>query len=171
MIFSNKISNVLEYNEDLWGIIKCDRFKEFIHVVRAFGRNVNDGKGDLKIYNPAVVCMSRKDIFRKADVSFTRPHVYKRDLYVCQYCEKKKSENELNYDHVIPRSRGGKTTWDNIVTCCYSCNAKKGNRTPEQAGMILRKRPVRPSWNDIVNHDILCEMIYESWKPYVNANI
>lgn len=169
MIFSNKISNVLELNEELWGIIKYDRFREFNHVVKAFGRSINDNKGDLYIYNPTVVCMNRKEIFKKADVSFTRSHVYKRDFYTCQYCGKPKNENELNYDHVIPRSQGGKTTWDNIVTCCYICNARKGNKTPEQAGMELRKRPIRPSWKDIVYHDIMSEMVYPSWKPYVGC--
>src|SRR3989442_672074 len=65
-------------------------------------------------------------------------NIYARDGYRCQYCGAKCGIDQLTYDHVIPRSRGGRTTWDNIVSCCYTCNANKANRTPAEARMTLR---------------------------------
>jgi 5-methylcytosine-specific restriction endonuclease McrA len=81
---------------------------------------------------------------RKKMVKFSRINVLTRDNFTCQYCGEHKTVAELNYDHVIPRSRGGKTVWENIVASCYECNGQKRNRTPEEAGMHLRTKPVRP---------------------------
>ena len=80
-------------------------------------------------------------------VRFTRRHVYYRDGYRCQYCGKVFSPNKLNLDHVVPRSRGGLTTWENVVTCCINHNRQKGGRMPREAGMKLLRRPRRPSWS------------------------
>ncbi|OQA47398.1 MAG: CRISPR-associated endonuclease Cas9 [Chloroflexi bacterium ADurb.Bin325] len=76
----------------------------------------------------------------------TRRSVALRDRYTCQYCGQTPGRNMLTIDHVIPRSRGGQTTWDNIVAACRACNMRKGDRTPEEAGMKLRKRPGRPHY-------------------------
>jgi len=73
--------------------------------------------------------------------SLSRKNILMRDRYTCQYCAKTMSSNELTLDHVIPRSRAGGTTWENLVACCHHCNNKKGNRTPEEAGMKLAKIP------------------------------
>jgi 5-methylcytosine-specific restriction endonuclease McrA len=70
--------------------------------------------------------------------------VFARDSGRCQYCQVKVSRFEATYDHVVPRAQGGKTTWENIVIACVSCNQKKGGRTPTQASMKLRTAPVRP---------------------------
>ncbi len=75
---------------------------------------------------------------------FSRVNVYTRDKYKCQYCATRCSTEELTYDHVRPRTLGGKTEWANIVSCCVPCNMYKGGRTPEQAGMKLLKKPVQP---------------------------
>lgn len=70
-----------------------------------------------------------------------RREVLRRDKHQCQYCG---SKQKLTLDHVIPRSKGGKHSWDNVVTACETCNGRKGDRTPREAGMILRKKPVAP---------------------------
>jgi hypothetical protein len=74
-----------------------------------------------------------------------RHRVFKRDNNECVYCSSKK---DLTIDHVIPRSKGGKNTWDNLVTCCSKCNLKKSDRTPEEAHMPLRKKPHKPNFVD-----------------------
>lgn len=79
-------------------------------------------------------------------VKFSRINVYLRDEYVCQYCYRKFVTKELTFDHVIPISKGGLTTWENIVTSCSKCNTKKGDKTPREAGMKLLKEPRRPNW-------------------------
>ncbi|MFO0551154.1 MAG: HNH endonuclease [Polyangiaceae bacterium] len=98
----------------------------------------------LTIRAPAVVRQRRAARGRSRQPGFSRTNVYLRDGYVCQYCSTVKAPHELNLDHVMPRSRGGKTTWENIVTSCYACNQTKAGRTPDEAGMKLLKKPVRP---------------------------
>lgn len=116
---------------------------------------------------PAVVRLTRLLHRRKHWVKFSRQNVFLRDRCRCQYCSQKKIPSELTFDHVIPRSRGGKTSWQNIVTACIACNRKKGNRTPEEAGMRLRTKPVRPFWLPIINtnlHNITS--IPVEWRDY-----
>lgn len=82
-------------------------------------------------------------------VKFSRLNIYTRDGFKCQYCGQRFLSEDLTFDHVIPRSRGGKTTWENIVTACggpKGCNPKKGDRTPEEAGMKLIRKPTKPHW-------------------------
>lgn len=96
---------------------------------------------------PAVVRLFEYVSGRKHKVKFSRVNVFTRDQFTCQYCGARPGSSSLTYDHVIPRSHGGKTVWDNIVTCCISCNSKKAARTPEQAKMKLRSKPAKPSWS------------------------
>lgn len=100
----------------------------------------------LTIAVPAVVRMTRARVRFRNDVRFSRPHVWIRDGHRCQYCGDTKPARELTYDHVLPRSRGGATTWENIVTACKPCNFRKADRTPAEAEMKLLKRPVQPRW-------------------------
>ena len=100
----------------------------------------------LRIAMPAVVRLLSRMRGRKAGVRFSRLNILTRDKWRCQYCGARKAVAELNYDHVVPRAKGGQTVWENIVTCCYDCNARKADRTPEQAGMRLIRPPARPTW-------------------------
>ncbi len=79
-------------------------------------------------------------------VRFSRHNVFWRDSFRCQYCKKVELPSRLTLDHVLPQSRGGKTTWENIVSCCSPCNTKKGNKLPHEAGMKLLSRPHTPKW-------------------------
>jgi 5-methylcytosine-specific restriction endonuclease McrA len=82
---------------------------------------------------------------RKPSVKFSRESVYTRDKGCCQYCRRPVKRHEATYDHVLPRSRGGQTTWENVVIACTPCNQKKRDRTPAEAGMHLRVQPVKPA--------------------------
>jgi 5-methylcytosine-specific restriction endonuclease McrA len=93
---------------------------------------------------PSVVRFLSAFRSRKRSVKFSRENVYTRDNGACQYCGKKVPRTEATYDHVIPRKLGGETRWENVVIACLGCNQKKGGHTPEQAGMKLRSRPVKP---------------------------
>src|SRR5690606_16624796 len=83
---------------------------------------------------------------RKNIVRFTRNNIFLRDHYTCQYCGNKPPHSHLTMDHVHPVVKGGKKTWDNIVTACRVCNVKKGGRTPDEAGMRLKQIPKQPVW-------------------------
>ncbi len=93
---------------------------------------------------PSVIRFLTRAIFKKRKVRFNRHNVWLRDKGLCQYCGERLSKTEYTYDHVIPQSRGGKTTWTNIVCACMACNLKKANRTPEEAQMRLRHKPKTP---------------------------
>ena len=114
---------------------KVDVLEEYEDVIRS---------PTLSIRAPAVVRLRRPIGGMKRGVKFSRINVFARDEFRCQYCGTKKGLSELNYDHVVPRVQGGKTVWENIVTSCYECNARKRGRTPEQAGMRLLRAPVKP---------------------------
>lgn len=95
----------------------------------------------------------------------TRRTVLARDQYTCQYCQTQPPRKDLTIDHVVPRSRGGKTTWTNVVTACLKCNNQKGSRTPEEAGMVLRTRPARPRYLALVV--VSSTEVREVWQKYM----
>ena len=82
----------------------------------------------------------------RISIPLTRRTVLARDHYTCQYCGRQPPRKELTVDHILPRSRGGHTTWENVVTACQRCNGRKGNRTPEEANIKLRSKPVQPRY-------------------------
>ncbi|MDA7950702.1 MAG: HNH endonuclease [Pirellulaceae bacterium] len=102
-------------------------------------------------------------------VRFSRRNLLARDSYVCQYCAKRFSPSLLTMDHVIPRSQGGVTTWENIVSACVKCNTRKGCRTPKEAGMKLLKEPVRPKSSPIVAAQLQSPK-YTSWRAFIRTS-
>lgn len=95
---------------------------------------------------PKIIVLALYEKLPRMEVRFTRRNVFLRDKHTCQYCAKVFPENELNLDHVLPRDKGGKTTWDNIVTSCIRCNTKKANKLPHEAGMHPLRKPAPPRW-------------------------
>jgi 5-methylcytosine-specific restriction endonuclease McrA len=116
---------------------------------------------------PRIIRLLGYDKLPRQDVKFNRRNIYARDSNRCQYCGKKFSTTELSLDHVLPKSQGGKTTWDNIVCCCVRCNVKKGGRTPEQAHMHLIVKPTKPKRSPVINIRLADER-YSSWKQFLD---
>jgi 5-methylcytosine-specific restriction endonuclease McrA len=98
---------------------------------------------------PEVVTLNTYDRPRESAVAFSRRNIFKRDHMTCQYCGARPGSEELTIDHVLPRAQGGASTWENCVLACVACNARKANRTPEQAHMRLRRPPHRPAWKPL----------------------
>ncbi len=111
---------------------------------------------------PSVIRLRRYIRLPYAKIVLSRSNIMKRDNHKCQYCGTKA---DLTLDHVMPRSRGGKDTWENLVTACNHCNVKKGNRTPDEAAMPLRIKPYRPV--HITFFQNLLNGVQEHWKPYL----
>jgi 5-methylcytosine-specific restriction endonuclease McrA len=102
---------------------------------------------------------------RRLPLPLSRRTVLARDMYMCQYCGHTPGRTELTLDHVMPRSRGGSTTWENVVTACGPCNRRKGNRTPDEANMALLSVPGRPRFVAVV---MLGEAhAHEAWSKYL----
>lgn len=116
---------------------------------------------------PRIIRLLFYDRLPRNDVKFNRRNIFARDRNRCQYCGKHFPTSELSLDHVVPRSLGGKATWENIVCACTRCNVKKGGRTPKQAGMDLVRQPAKPRHNPVV-HIHLGHDRYSSWRQFLD---
>ena len=115
---------------------------------------------------PAVIRLNRVVQRDKQRVKFSRANLLARDRGRCQYCGHKFPSDELTYDHVIPRSQGGKTVWENIVMACIQCNVTKANRTPAQAEMKLLSVPRRPNWVPLYHPKLRVTKVPVEWRDY-----
>jgi 5-methylcytosine-specific restriction endonuclease McrA len=120
-----------------------------------------------RIRVPRILVLQAYDRVPMGRIRFSRRNIFVRDDHTCQYCAKRLARDELNLDHVVPRSQGGRTNWENVVASCLKCNFKKGGRTPTQAGMKLLKQPKKPRWAELV-HPPRLRARYREWVPFLN---
>jgi 5-methylcytosine-specific restriction endonuclease McrA len=138
---------------------KIEVVEEYDHHIRSVS---------LLIRAPAVVRLLRFVRIGRKSPPLCRSNILARDNFQCQYCARQLSTREATLDHVVPRSKGGKTLWDNIVCCCATCNRKKGGRTPAEARMTLLSKPVRPDWLPVLTIR-LNGNIPDSWHLFLGA--
>jgi len=122
----------------------------------------------IEIQAPRVVRLLDYDKVPRQTVKFNRRNIFARDHNQCQYCGKKYITSELSLDHVIPRSQGGGTSWDNIVCACVDCNVRKGGRTPRQANLTLIRKPEKPKRSPVLNMK-LSQKKYQSWQSFLDS--
>ena len=136
---------------------KVEIVEEYDHHIRSVS---------MAIKAPAVVRLLR--FFRVGSRSppLSRANVLARDGFKCQYCEVELTAREATLDHVVPRSQGGKTTWENIVCACATCNRKKGGRTPKEAHMKLLSKPAKPDWLPVL-HMKFNGKVPEAWHMFL----
>ncbi|UXX78871.1 HNH endonuclease [Reichenbachiella carrageenanivorans] len=113
---------------------------------------------------PAVIKVKNYVHVPYRGVVLTRQNIFKRDQGRCQYCG---VDRDLTLDHLIPRSKGGKSTWNNLVTACKTCNAKKGNYSLAEAGLVLKRPPFKPSYIMFLRNNL--GAMNKEWAPYLNA--
>ncbi len=118
---------------------------------------------------PRVLQLVRFDRMPRTRIRLSRRNLLLRDDQQCQYCGARPGVRHLNVDHVWPRSRGGPHSWDNLVISCRSCNLKKGQRTPEEAGMKLVRRPQRPRWSPTAQILMCHQRPLTEWQPFLLA--
>ncbi|MBU6445057.1 MAG: HNH endonuclease [Alphaproteobacteria bacterium] len=138
-------------------------FLERVNILAEYERAVHSPSFEMKL--PSVV--SLKTYVKPArHPAFTRFNVFLRDRFECQYCG---APEDLTFDHVVPRSRGGRTTWENVVAACAPCNLTKGGRTPRQAGMIPKNWPHQPTVTELRNNGrrFPPNYLHESWVDYL----
>lgn len=137
-----------------------------VNTVAEYDRYIRSPSMEMAL--PSVV--SLKEYIKPADrPAFTRFNVFLRDKFICQYSGQRLPAHELTFDHVIPRSRGGRTSWENVVTASSEYNLRKGSRTLEQAGLTLLQRPRRPdTWELLENgRSFPPNYLHESWRDYL----
>jgi 5-methylcytosine-specific restriction endonuclease McrA len=120
-----------------------------------------------QIQVPRVIRLLSYDKLPRQTVKFNRRNIFARDNNQCQYCGKRFPTTELSLDHVVPRSQGGQSTWDNIVCACVNCNVRKGGRTPREAHMTLIRKPEKPKRSPLLNLK-LTHRKYQSWKTFLD---
>jgi len=115
---------------------------------------------------PRVILLRTYDRMPRRHVRFSRYNVFLRDQNRCQYCARQLPRAELNLDHVVPRSRGGASVWENVVCSCHRCNRLKGGRTPIEAGMRLLREPFRPQWTPFMA-EAYRQRRHAAWTPFL----
>jgi 5-methylcytosine-specific restriction endonuclease McrA len=134
-------------------------------------RTVDDGLpvvgGALRV--PRVLHLRRYERMRRPVIRLTRKNVMLRDAHQCQYCGRRPPVRDLNIDHVLPRSRGGMDSWENLVTACRLCNLRKGWKTPEEAMMRLLRAPGPPRWSATMQILLGSPNPFEEWAPFLKA--
>lgn len=118
---------------------------------------------------PRVLHLRRYERLRRPVIRLSRKNLMLRDGHQCQYCARTPMVRELNIDHVLPRSRGGPSSWENLVTACRVCNLRKGRRTPEEAGMRLLRIPAPPRWSATAQILMGTPRPFEEWTPFLKA--
>jgi 5-methylcytosine-specific restriction endonuclease McrA len=116
---------------------------------------------------PRVIQLVQYDRIPRREVRFTRRNIFFRDRNRCQFCGKIFSQRDLNLDHVIPLSRGGMSSWENVVCACVGCNGRKGDRTPHEAGMTLVRIPRRPAGHPVLRSFWIGPR-YEEWRTFLD---
>jgi hypothetical protein len=116
---------------------------------------------------PRIIRLLFYDRLPPGDVKFNRRNIFARDKNRCQYCGKRYPTSELSLDHVVPRTMGGKSVWENVVCACTDCNVKKGGRMPKQAGLALVRKPIKPRHNPLI-HVHLGQERYRSWQQFLD---
>lgn len=116
---------------------------------------------------PRVILLLFFDRLPNKEVKFTRHNVFERDKNTCQYCGHRFDRKDLNIDHVVPRHRGGLTTWTNVVCSCVDCNRRKGSRSPEEARMHLIRKPKKPRWRPFVEVQFV-KTADHSWRHFLD---
>ncbi|MEM8895042.1 MAG: HNH endonuclease [Bacteroidota bacterium] len=163
-------NRVLVLNQDYSPMTVCSVHRAFllIYLKKAELLNALDGKSLRSITEtypfPSVIKVNRYVNIPYMSVVLTRQNIFKRDGHECQYCG---THKDLTLDHLVPRSKGGKSTWNNLVTACRNCNARKGDHSLEKAGMKLKNVPRKPSYVMFLMDN--AGQLQEDWKPYLKS--
>ncbi len=134
-----------------------------VQIVAEYEQTVRSPTTTIKI--PSVVVL-RDYVKPQKQVAFTRFNLFLRDAFSCQYCG---ASNDLTFDHVVPRARGGRTSWENVVAACSKCNLRKGSQSLKQCGLSLRRAPRQPAAAELQNigRQFPPNHLHESWMDFL----
>ncbi len=142
---------------------------EKVEVIEEYERQIHSVSFSIQL--PSVIRLLRMVKWRRDSVKFSRQNIYFRDQGTCQYSGTLLLQKEITYDHVVPKSQGGTTCWENVVVSCMPCNRKKGGKTPQQARMELMNSPQKPAWHYPFRVTIGLTHTPESWRDYLYWNM
>ncbi len=159
-VIENEYGQYASYDFDSW----CE-LSQLTCLEKHEGEDyIQTANSELRV--PRILRLTRFDRMPAQTLRFSRKNLFARDDHTCQYCGKSEPVHKLSLDHVIPRSYGGPTTWENIVCCCLRCNNRKGGRTPQEARMKLLTKPQKPRLNPVMVQSAE-DPRYECWKTFL----
>lgn len=166
---NGKIQVLVQYDEIL-ASLDAQTLKTFPELAKSLRAVVGTDVGRIDVKVPAVaVQVGVAPKYKRGNkIKFSKINVCLRDKFCCQYCGQRFRMSELQYEHVTPKSYGGRKTWENIVMACGDCNSKKANRTPEEAGMPLLKVPLKPQTLPMNEPVIYTEHAPVEWHPFLS---
>jgi 5-methylcytosine-specific restriction endonuclease McrA len=168
-LHENPLAEIIHVEDGKYVSYNFEDWRELSELRKKFEPDSHDWihtvRFDLAV--PRIIRVLGYNRLPKQEVKFNRRNIYARDGSRCQYCGHRFPTTELSLDHVMPRSQGGPTTWENLVSCCLRCNVKKGGRTPEQAHLKLIAKPVKPARSPVVSI-ALSQGKYHSWKQFLD---
>lgn len=164
-----ELVEVISYEQGRYYNYDFESWLDISKLKRSFEPHEHDwiSTVNFHIAVPRIIRLLFYDRLPRTDVKFNRRNIFARDANRCQYCGKKFPTSELSLDHIIPKRMGGKANWANLVCACTDCNAKKGGRTPKQAGITLVRQPTKPKRNPTVHLHLSSER-YHSWKQFLD---
>lgn len=164
------LAEVIHIEDGQYGNYDFDSWREISELKAEFKEPHEDWvrSVNFEIQVPRVLRLLYYDRVPKQRVRLNRRNLFARDGNRCQYCGDSFATSELSIDHVTPCCRGGETTWENVVCACVKCNVRKGGRTPQQAGMKLIRKPVRPKRSPLLAIK-LGNPKYASWRTFLDA--
>jgi len=164
-----QLAEVISLEQGTYSNYDFQSWCQVSQLKRNFEPDGNDWVSTVNFYIavPRIIRLLFYDRLPRNEVKFNRRNIFARDKNSCQYCGRKRPTSELSLDHVIPKSMGGKSAWENMVCACTECNVKKGGRTPHQAGMKLVCKPIKPRRNPLV-HVHLGQPRYKSWQQFLD---
>ncbi|RTR19555.1 HNH endonuclease [Azospirillum griseum] len=141
-------------------------FLDRVNIVSHYDRVVRSPHSEFRL--PSVISL-KEFVPANRRPAFTRFNVFLRDRFTCQYCGRPFPTHDLTFDHVIPRSRGGRTTWENVITSCAACNLAKGNQMPQSCGMVPLSPPFQPSAHELQENGrgFPPNFLHESWRDFL----
>jgi len=170
VLLFRQLAEVVHCEEGRFAAYSLDSWRELSAMQAEFGSPDADWVRAVgyELQAPRVIRLVSCDRGPRQGLRFNRRNLFARDANQCQYCGRGFPTSELSLDHVVPRSRGGITSWENIVCACVSCNVRKGGRTPQEARMNLVRQPVKPKRSPLLSVK-LGNPKYESWKSFVDS--
>jgi 5-methylcytosine-specific restriction endonuclease McrA len=167
-LLSRELAEVIDYDEGKYANYDFNSWLDISEFKKTFEPECHDWIDTVRISVavPRIVRLLTYDRIPKKSVTLNRRNIFARDSNKCQYCGKYFSTSDLSLDHVVPRSRGGVGTWENLVCCCLKCNVKKGNKLLSETHMRLINKPIKPKQSPVVTFKFGDDR-YESWHQFL----
>ena len=171
VLLYREIAEVIHVDDGVYSNYDFEAWREISEFLATDGGDENDdwicGVG-FSLQVPRVIRLNHYDKVPRQSLRFNRRNIFARDENTCQYCKRHFPQSQLSLDHVMPKSRDGKTTWENVVCSCVKCNTRKGDRTPEEANMHLARKPVKPKQSPVMKLK-LDNPKYAAWRNFVQV--